>query len=272
MESYSVLMSVYYKEKPRFLKESIDSMLEQTVLTNDFVLVCDGPLTPELDAVIAEYEQNYPNLFQIIRLEKNLGIGGAANVGISYCKNNLVAKMDSDDIALANRCEMQLTYFEKNPELDIVGSHIIEFKNSIENEISRRKVPLKQSEILKYAKRRMPFNNQTIMYKKSAVEAVGGYSSLKRCEDYELYSRMLMHGCKAENVDDYLVYYRLTDDAYARRGTWQNLKGFVLVRWKIHKMGLSSFSDFLIPTCGQLILTVLPVRLKEKMYEKLLRK
>ena len=106
LENYSVLMSVYAKERPEFLRLSTESMLAQTVKTNNFVLVCDGPLTPELDAIVAELQQKHGDLFHVIRLETNQGLAHALNRGLRECKNELVARMDSDDIAVPDRCEM----------------------------------------------------------------------------------------------------------------------------------------------------------------------
>lgn len=271
VENYSVLMSVYYKEKPEYLKKSIQSMLDQTVPTNDFVIVCDGPLNEELDEVIEQNKKRYPNLFQIVRLPQNVGIGGAASEGLKYCKNDLVAKMDSDDIARQDRCEKQLAVFDINPELSIIGSQLVEFEDTIENIVGKRIVPCKLDDILHFAKRRMPFNNITVMYRKRSVEMVGGYSSLKRCEDYELYTRMLHKGCKAQNVDDYLCYARTDKDAYSRRGKFNNLYSFIIVRWKIYRMGFSGLTDFLIPCCGQLVLTTSPNFVKRWLYKKWLR-
>ena len=271
MENYSVLMSVYHKEKPEYLRDSIQSMLDQTTRTNDFVLVCDGPLTPELDAVISDFNNRNAELFQIVRLEKNMGIGCAANEGLEHCKNDLVAKMDSDDISRNDRCEKQLIAFAADPTLHIVGSHIIEFMDDLNNEISRRIVPLEHADIVKYARRRMPFNNQTVMYRKHKVMEAGGYSLLRRCEDYDLYVRMLSNNCLARNIDDYLVWYRLTDNAFERRGTWEQLKGFTQVRWKMYRQGFSGPFDFFLPCCAQLMITLAPYKLKRYFYTRILR-
>ena len=105
MDNYSVLMSVYHKEKAEFLREALDSIWNQTVQTDDFVLVCDGPLNEELDSVIAEHEKAHPGVLHVIRLEKNGGLGNALNIGIKQCKNELIARMDSDDISYPDRCE-----------------------------------------------------------------------------------------------------------------------------------------------------------------------
>ena len=119
---YSVLMSVYYKEKPEYLKQSIESIQMQTLPTDNFVLVCDGPLTQELNDVIAEKEQEMQHVVNVIRLKKNGGLGNALNEGIKYCQNELVARMDSDDIAYPNRCEKQVDVFNTRPEVSVCSS------------------------------------------------------------------------------------------------------------------------------------------------------
>ena len=138
MEHYSILMSVYYKEKPEYLSESIQSMLHQTVPPDDYVLVCDGPLTPGLDQVIDHFVHQEKGLFQVIRLEKNQGLGNALNAGMKYCKNDLVARMDSDDISLPERCELQLKKFEESPELDIVSGTVLDLFRADANMYGRR--------------------------------------------------------------------------------------------------------------------------------------
>ncbi|MBS5872974.1 MAG: glycosyltransferase [Clostridiales bacterium] len=271
MENYSVLMSVYQGENPLYFRESIQSIMDQTVLTNDFVLVCDGPLTDVLEEVIQNFLEDYPSLFQVIRLKKNLGIGRAANIGLQYCKNDLVAKMDADDIANPTRCEKQLDVFSENPSVVLVGGHIAEFVGEPCCVTSLRKVPLYQDDILSFAKRRMPFNNQTVMYRKSAVLSVGGYSDLRRCEDYDLYIRLLHNGYMAMNIDEPLVYFRLTEDAYKRRGKWDTFAGFVSVRWKMYRMGFSKFRDFLVPCLAECVVCIVPTKMKKWIYEKFLR-
>ena len=126
-------MSVYYKENPEWLDLAINSMLNQTILTNDFVIIKDGPLTNELDDVINKYLLKYPNLFNIVALEKNVGLGAALKIGVEKCKNEWIARMDSDDYSIPTRCEKQLKRIIENPNLDIVGSCIAEFEDNIDN-------------------------------------------------------------------------------------------------------------------------------------------
>ena len=179
--------------------------------------------------------------------------------------------MDADDISLPNRCEKQLKLFEKDPSLALVGSYLSEFVDSIDNIVSVRKVPVTHNKILKYAKRRSPFNNQSVMYRKSVVEGVGGYSSLKRSEDYELFVRILSNGFKTANINESLVLFRLNDESYKRKGTIENVVGSINVRWKIYKMGFSDLKDFVITAVGQIAISIVPVSVKRKIYNKYLR-
>ena len=125
--NYSVLMSVYDKEKPEYLKQSIESMLNQTVKPEQFVVVEDGALNKSLSDIIDKYKADFNELFTIVKLQVNGGLGNALNQGLKACRNELVARMDSDDISLPRRCEKELKLFLDNPELSIVGTNIDEF-------------------------------------------------------------------------------------------------------------------------------------------------
>lgn len=268
---YSVLMSVYDGEDPGFFKQSVDSMLMQTYLTDDFVLVCDGPLTDELEEIVKDYEEKY-EFFRPVRLEYKAGTGGCANAGLARCRNEYVVKMDSDDVALPNRCELSMYILAKHPEVDMLGAYIKEFDSETGEEIAVKKTPTGNDAIRKYARRRNPFNNQTLVYKKSFVDKIGGYSTVKRCEDYEFVVRMLAAGAVGKNIPKVLVRYRVTPGNYDRRRNWANTRSFIGVRWKIHRSGFSSLIDFLIPSAAQLVMFLLPGSLTAKIYKKLLRK
>lgn len=145
--NYSILMSVYHKEHPEYLKQAIESMLNQTIKSNDFVIVCDGPLTDELYKILDFYESNPANQIHRLQLEKNYGLGIALNKGLEICKNELVARMDSDDIAVSNRIEIQLEEFKKNESLVLCGSYLEEFNEIIGDSQILKKVPLTNDEI-----------------------------------------------------------------------------------------------------------------------------
>ncbi len=271
MESYSVLMSVYYKEKAEYFRESILSMLKQTVVTDDFVIVCDGPLTKELDAVIEEVQKQYPELFQIIRLKEQQGLGNALCQGISFCKNELIARMDSDDISVPDRCLMQLESFQKK-DIDLCGGNIVEFTTDISDAGVKRQVPKTNEEIRQFAKRRNPFNHPAVMFRKSSVLKAGNYKDCLGFEDYYLWARMLGCGGKGYNIQETLVYMRTGEGMYERRGGFGYAVKGIKARWKIYRTGVSKFSDFLISAGGQVIVSLIPVGLRSRFYGKFLRK
>lgn len=272
MENYSVLMSVYKNEKPQYFDLSIRSMLDQTVRTNDFVIVCDGPLTNELDTILESYAAEYPNIFNIVRLPENVGIGMAAREGLKHCKNDLVAKMDADDIAVSFRCEKQLEKFAENPELTVIGGFIEEFSQDVAVPFAIRSVPTTNEEIRRFARRRQPFNNMTVMYRKNAVEQVGSYRDFRRCEDYDLYVRLLYAGYYTENLPQVLVSARVDNGAHARRASKGTLEGVIRSRWNAYCIGYSTLLDFLICVVGELVIAVSPVWLQQFIYSNFLRK
>ena len=217
-ENYSVLMSVYYKENSEYLKQAIESIQAQTFPTDDFVLVCDGPLNQELDSVIKKKQQEMKNILNVVRLKKNAGLGNALNKGSQQCKNELVARMDSDDISYPDRCEKQLMVFNTYPEISVCSGIVEEFATNPKVVESRRVPPETQEEIREFAKVRNPFNHPCVMYKKPDVEAVGSYKDFYLLEDYYLWVRMIMAGYQGYNLQEPLLHMRAGTDMYMRRG------------------------------------------------------
>lgn len=271
MEKYSVLMSIYYKEKPEWLKQSIDSMLNQTIITNDFVIIKDGILTKELNDIISEYADKYPNIFNVIQLEKNIGLGPALAIGICKCKNELIARMDSDDIAVKERCEKQLNKFRQNNKLDIIGSNIAEFIDDIDNIQAYRILPESNEEIYKYAKKRNPFGHPSVMFKKSKVIEAGNYRSYYLCEDYDMWIRMIEKGNQCYNFQEILVYMRIGNDFYKRRGGIKYLKSILKFKKEQYKKGFYSLKDYVISAMASIITCLMPNVLRNFIYKKLLR-
>lgn len=268
---YSVLMSVYSKEQPEYFRLSLDSMLAQTILPNEIILVKDGKLTSELDKVISEYDRKHPQLFTIISLEENVGLGLALNEGLKVAKNELIARMDTDDIALPERCEKQLQLFLDNPGLSIVGSNVDEFSEDPAVSHSSRVVPSAHEEIVRFSKKRNPFNHPTVMYKKRDVLESGGYGDYRRNQDYELFSRMLNEGYLAANIDESLLLFRANEDNLRRRKSWNKTKNDIKIRYDFWKKGFIDLKDFLITTAGFIFAFIAPNWLFEKMSANLLR-
>ena len=268
---YSVMMLVYFKADPTEFDMAIRSMMEQTLPPDEFVLVCDGPLNAELDAVVKKYEDAYPDIFNVVRIEMKIGIGPCANRGLNECHNEIVVRMDADDIAVPTRCARQIAEFIKDPTLDIVGGYIVEFEEGKEDSGLVREVPLEHDELLKYAQRRIPFNNVTVAMRRSRALAVGGFFSLARGEDYDLYCRMLINGAKGKTLPKVLVRCRVNQDAYARRRQWSHTSSLINVRWQLYRRGFSTFSDFLVMSASHVAIMLLPTSFTKWLYSRHLR-
>ena len=268
LESCSVLMCLYKGDKPKYLSAALDSILEQTTPPNDIVVVVDGFIPDKLEQTLKNYAKSH-KIINVVRLSKNVGVGAASNEGLKHCKNELVAKMDADDICAPNRLERQLHEFNRRKDLVLLGGQLAEFINDdAKNVVSYRRVPTTKDEIKKFAKRRSPFNNVTVMYKKSIIMAAGGYPKLNRAEDYYLYSKLMADGQIVDNLSDVLVYCRLDNDFIKRRKSWQHTKEMIGARNEIRKLGVSSWTDLIVVSAAQIGLFLVPVGLAKKFYRK----
>lgn len=272
MEKYSVLMSLYTKENPAYLKSAIQSMLNQTLKPDEIVIVKDGRITPELQSVLDEFLLLYPELFHITGYEKNQGLGLALNYGLKHCKNELVARMDTDDISKPQRCEKQVKAFERHSELSMIGSSVEEFNGSIDNITGRRVVPTHHHDIYEFAKRRSAFNHPSVMYRKSIVLQYGGYRNLRRNQDVDLFGRMLFGGCKAANFKEPLLWFRTGENLSKRRKSWENSWSYIETIRRFWKMGYSGFNDFAIVAGAQTVMFLMPIRIQDWLYKRFLRK
>ncbi len=264
-------MSIYIKEKPENARACFESLLSQTVPADEWVIVEDGPLTPELYAVLDEYEAANSGLIRRIPLAENVGLGRALRAGVPECSHELIARMDTDDISQIDRFEQQLVLFDADPELDVCGSHIKEFDGDIENVLSERRVPLTDEEIKKYQKRRDSFNHMTVMYKKSSVLAAGNYQDAPLMEDSLLWVNMMKNEAKCANIDDFLVYARTGLAMIDRRGGWAYFKKYRSGRQKIYATGYISRWDYLFTIAVQFVVAIMPRRIRRFIFEKLLR-
>lgn len=269
--NYSVLMSVYYKENPEWLDIAIKSMLAQTFLTNDFVIIKDGPLTSELDSVISKYQRKYPDIFNIVALEKNVGLGPALKIGVENCKNEWIARMDSDDYSIPTRCEKEIKKIIEDNTLDIIGSNIAEFIDDIKNVQAYRILPEKNDEIYKYARRRNPFGHPSVMLRKSKIIEAGNYREYYLCEDYDMWIRMIEKKARCYNIQDILVYMRVSKDFYKRRGGIKYLKSILKFKKEQYLKGFYSLKDFIISSSAHIIMCLLPNKLRDFLYRKILR-
>lgn len=268
---YSVLMSVYYKEKPEYLKQAIESMQVQTCPFDDFVLVCDGVLPSELDDVIAEKQREMGATLHVVRLSENRGLGNALNVGIKYCKNELIARMDSDDISYPDRCERQLSVFAVHPEVSVCSGSVEEFTSDPSVVDSVRVLPQSDNEIYAFAKRRNPFNHPCVMYRRQDVEKAGGYRDCYLLEDYYLWVRMLMNGCRGCNIQSPLLHMRAGDSMYRRRGGWKYARSSLRLFGFMKRSGFIGTAQYIGGCILRTGAALIPNPLRKLLYTTFLR-
>ena len=269
---FSVLISVYKNEKVEYFIQAMDSLFNQTVIPDQIVLVRDGQVYRELQIALDKYVVNYTSIVTYVPLEQNGGLGNALRVGLTYCRNEYVARMDTDDISVGNRFEKQIEFLTANPNVDIVGGNISEFIDSEDNIVDYRIVPQKHDDIATYLKSRSPFNHVTVMFKKSIVEQAGSYESFYLFEDWYLWVRMYLTGARFANINDVLVNVRVFDMANRRGGIKYYKSCINLLKYMRKNRVITGFNYFKISVirfCGYVLL---PNKLRAWAYKKFLRK
>lgn len=269
---FSVLMSVYYKEKPENLSVCIESILNQDIVPNEIVIVKDGILDQELENVIDRYVRIYKSIFKIVELSKNVGLGNALNEGLKHCSYELVARMDSDDICNYDRFRKQIEVFINNKELSIVGSYIDEYDENMKIQLSTRTVPTENDKIFNYLKHRNPFNHMSVMYRKSDVIDSGMYIEIRGFEDYYLWYRMLNKGYRSHNIDESLLKVRTGNSLICRRIGISYFKNEFYFQKTILNEGYITYFDFISNMLIRGIPRLLPFQLLRFIYFKVIRK
>lgn len=272
--TFSVLLSVYYKENPEFLEKSIESIyFGQTLKPDEIILVEDGPLTEELYFTIENLKNHIgKEILKTIKLEKNMGLGNALRIGVETCSNEFIARMDTDDIAYPNRFEEQIKYFKNYPKTDVLGTFMSEFTGNINNIICIKNAPDNKTDMKKYMKLRDPVNHPSVMFKKSKVLEAGNYKEIFLNEDSYLWGRMLSKGCIFRNIQEPLIYFRTTNDTYKRRGGWKYIKAEYGLQKEFLKLGIINKLEFLRNITLKNIVRLMPNWLRKFIYLKLLRK
>lgn len=268
---FSVLMSLYCKENPIHLEKCIHSILRQTLLPSEIIIVKDGKLTKELDCIIEKFKNENPCLFNIIELEENKGLGIALAIGLEKCKYDIIARMDTDDICREDRFEKQMNIFKNDYSLDVVGSYISEFENDISKPISLRKVPINHKDICDYAKKRNPMNHMTVMYKKSSVIKSGNYKPFLWNEDYYLWVRMIVNKNKFYNIPESLVHARTGASMFERRGSLAYAKKDIELQREFYKIGFINLSLCIKNCVVRSIIRIIPNKLRRVVYLNFLR-
>ncbi len=211
----SALGSLYIKENPVYLEEALESLDNQTLRADEVVMVIDGPITSELQAVLDSWSSRLP--IKEVKLEKNVGLGRALNAGLAQCSHDLVARFDTDDINYPDRFKIQSERILKDGRIAAVSASIREFSITPGDLDVIRDGVQDSNSIVRFAKYRNPLNHASVMFRRHAVERVGGYLDLPLMEDYYLWLRLISAGEKFHCIDGVLVDVRVGNGMYARR-------------------------------------------------------
>lgn len=270
---FSVSMCVYKGDNAEWFESALNSIMNQSVQPSEIVLVVDGPIPEETEYVLERFEKACEGIinFKVIRLERNSGHGIARRTSVANCGNELVALMDADDIASSDRFECELSFFLKQ-DIDLVGGDIAEFIGHVDNVVGYRKVPTTNADICKYIKKRCPFNQMTVMFRKTAYEKAGGYLDWYCDEDYYLWIRMMLAGCKFANTGTIMVNVRVGEDMYRRRGGIKYFRSEAKLQKYMLDKKIISLGRYLINVSERLVLQVLmPNSIRGFIFKKFAR-
>jgi glycosyltransferase involved in cell wall biosynthesis len=270
--AYSVLIPLYRGDSAEALKIAVESMIKQTIKPDEIVIAVDGPIGPELDSIISEYERKNDKLFSVYRFSVNEGLGKLLNKALPLCRNEYIARMDADDYSCPERMEKQFAVLKTHPEIDIVGCNVDEFSGNTDNIVAHVVLPETPEAVRKFAKRRCPIRHPTLLYRKSDVLKAGNYSVQDHGQDYELIVRLLQHGFNVYNIQHSLVSMRISKDFYRRRGGLRYLMGIYTMKKNFLKIGFMSFKDFIISFGGHALVIFMPAWLRGMVYNQFLRK
>lgn len=267
---FSVLMSVYKNDKTEYVKLAIDSILNQTLKPDQYVIMIDGPISDDLKKILLDYEKK-DKIVELHFRDKNLGLGLTLNEGLNYCKYEYVARMDADDEALPNRFEEQIKYLENNREVDVIGANMYEYDEEMKKIISQKNVPETDKELKEYVKFRNPINHPTVIFKKDRVLEVGSYEDFPLFEDYYLWAKLVSNNCTFYNIQKPLYNFRGGDSMYERRGGKKYLNCIKKFEQGLLRLGIINKKEYHRNISKRYIGALMPNKLRGFLYKSILR-
>lgn len=259
----SILMSVYFKENHLYLNECLNSLTTQTVKPNEVILVEDGEISQELKNTINQYRDKL--LIKSIILEKNVGLASALNKGLEHCSYDLIARMDTDDIALPHRLKTQVDFMLSNPNIAVCSSYIEEKNDNMQKTLGIRILPTSHDEIVKFSRTRSPITHPVVIYRKSAILDVGGYPNIYP-EDYPLWCMLISKGYRFANIPEVLLHMRAGEGMISRRGH-KFLKGYIQTYVLMKKLNLIGWPILIRNIVIQSFVRLSPTFIRKLLYK-----
>ena len=270
MQKFSVLMSLYDKERPENLCLALNSLCNQTLPPDQIVMVYDGPITKELEATVDKFINQFKEL-KVVKLKVNKGLGKALSYGVLHCSHELIARMDTDDICYPNRFEKQINHLIDNANVSVLGCTLQEFEYKPNDLGIYRKLPTSYDQILRFAKYRNPLNHPIVVFRKSHILSVGSYKDMPLFEDYFLWIRLLQKGHTLTNLGDSLLHFRIGNDMIGRRHGISYLKKEFHFLRSIKNLGFITTKEYIFSILVKAPLRILPKIFLKFIYKNFLR-
>ena len=267
-DGVSVILPVHAAIAPGDLSAALASLSQQTLVPDEVVIVADGPLTAPLEVELQRYVESRSGV-RTIRLPTNRGAGVATQAALAAATNTWVAKVDADDVLMPHRLETQLRRLTSSGA-DVCSTAMTEFIGSPERVVGTRTCPMAHREFARLMRYRNPVNHPTVMFRRSAAVASGGYRHLPYLEDYDLWARMLRDGATFVGLAEPLVAFR-TDGMLSRRRQGTALRSEFLLQPRLHRYGVVSAARMplnVMLRCGYLLL---PMPVLRVAYGRLFR-
>ncbi|MGK0545750.1 glycosyltransferase [Halomonas cupida] len=262
----SVLMTTYRGDNSSFLSDAIASVwCNQLDRPSQIVVVKDGLLSKDLDDVILYWEEKLCGVLTVVSLPENIGLAKALNEGLRYCRYDLVARMDSDDVALPNRFQKQFWFMSKHSEIVASSAWVAEYSEDMSACHAVRKVPEAHCDIMKFCKTRSPMNHPAVIFRKNVVQDLGGYPSFRKSQDLALWSKLIVSGHKLANIPEVLLRMRTGDEFYTRRGMKHFFQELRVIKYQ-KSIGLINSYELCISVSIRFVARVLPSFLRKLMY------
>jgi glycosyltransferase involved in cell wall biosynthesis len=266
---FTVLMAVCGKDDPKLFTKALASVFDNDLRPDQMVLVVDGPIQVALEHQVMTAERDHA--VEIIRLTRNEGLATALNAGLTHIQTAWIVRADADDYNLPQRFTRLAELIQSEPKLDLAGSAVLELDRD-GTPVAIREVPTQHDDILRFMKRRNPFNHMTIACRRSLVERCGGYPDIYHREDYALWAKMVKAGARCANLPEVLVHATTGKDLYRRRGGLRHVFAERDIQILMVRLGLKSQLRGLIDGLARSSVFIAPVFLRKLIYEMLLRR
>lgn len=269
LPDYDFLGSIYIGTKSIELRETLDSLLSQTLKPKNVIIVIDGTINHKVKITLKEYENILP--IKKVSIKENVGLGLALRKGLKECRSKIVLRFDTDDISFKDRAKLLVKEFHYS-DLDIIGSNVYEFTDKPNEFVSQKIMPKTHYEIKKQIFFRNPINHPSVGFLKDSILRLdGGYRHFPYYEDYDLWIRAIFNGLKFKNLDKSLVAMRVSSQRKRRRGLDLVCRESKLLKTFFEVSILYGF--FFLPILFiRSILALLPLRIFSFVINRFLRK